>query len=120
MSNSKYKQEVELFNKQIYELEKTSIYLSLIKAVTENASSLKAPKGIDDVSDLSDSETEKRRADLTIYVARCEAALDVIKELEALRQKSERKHREAEKQYDSFCKRNNINNHIPDNDRNKE
>ena len=117
MSNSKYKQEVELFNKQIYELEKTSIYLSLIKAVTENTSSLKAPEGIDDVSDLSDSETEKRRADLTIYVARCEAALDVIKELEALRQKSERKHREAENQYDSFCKRNNINNHLTDNDR---
>ena len=81
---------------------------------------MKAPEGIDDVSDLSDSETEKRRADLTIYVARCEVALDVIKELEAIRQKSERTHREAEKQYDSFCKRNNTNNHIPDNDRNKE
>lgn len=105
--NSKYKQEVELFKKQIYELEKTTIYLSLTSAVTEIVHSLKEPEIIDDVSELSDSERGKSKADLTIYIARCEAALDVIKELEALRQKSERKHREAEKEYDAFCKRNN-------------
>lgn len=105
--NSKYKQEGELFKKQIYELEKTTIYLSLTNAVTEIAHSLKEPEVIDDDIELSDSERGKNKADLIIYIARCEAARNVIKELEALRQKSERKYREAEKEYDAFCKRNN-------------
>lgn len=96
-----------MFKKQIYELEKTTIYLSLTNAVTEIAHSLKEPEVIDDDIELSDSERGKNRADLTIYIARCKAALDVIKELEVLCQKSERKHREAEKEYDAFCKRNN-------------
>ena len=38
--NSKYQQEVELFEKQIYELEKMSIYLELANDVLDRSNSM--------------------------------------------------------------------------------
>ena len=51
-------------------------------------------------------EKDKKNAEVTIFTAKCNAAIDVAKELETLSIKAERKHREAEKQYEAFCKRN--------------
>ena len=108
--NSKYKQEVELFEKRIYELEKMNIYLKLAHDVLDSSNSMEGPEIIENISDMTESEKEKKKAEVTIFTAKCNAAIDVVKELEALRIKAERKHREAEKQYEAFCKRNGINN----------
>lgn len=48
--NSKYKQEVELFEKQIYELEKMSIYLKLANDVLDRFNSMEAPEIIENIS----------------------------------------------------------------------
>ena len=104
--NSKYKQEVELLEKQIYELEKINIYLELANDVLDKSNSMEEPEIIENISDMTESEKENETADVTIFTAKCNAAIDVAKELEALRIKAERKHREAEKQYEAFCKRN--------------
>lgn len=55
---------------------------------------------------MTESEKNKKKAEVTIFTAKCNAAIDVAKELETLSIKAERKHREAEKQYEAFCKRN--------------
>ena len=104
--NSKYKQEVELFEKQIYELEKMNIYLKLANDVLDRSNSMEGPEIIENISDMTESEKDKKTAEVTIFTAKCNAAKDVVKELEALQIKAERKHREAEKQYESFCKSN--------------
>ena len=103
--NSKYKQEVELLEKQIYEFEKMSIYLELANDVLDRSNSMEGPEIIEIISDMTESEKDKKKAEVTIFTAKCNAAIDVAKELEALRVKAERKHREAEKQYEAFCKR---------------
>ena len=41
--NSKYKQEVELFEKQIYEVEKRNSYLKLVNDVLDRSNSMDAP-----------------------------------------------------------------------------
>ena len=51
--NSKYKQEVELFEKQIYELEKINIYLKLAHYVLDRSNSMDAPEIIDNISDIT-------------------------------------------------------------------
>lgn len=51
---------------------------------------------------MTESEKGKKKAEVTIFTTKCNAAIDVAKELEALRIKAERKHREAEKQYEAF------------------
>ena len=99
-------QEVELFEKRIYELEKMNIYLKLAHEVLDSSNSMEGPEIIENISDMTESEKEKKKAEVTIFTAKCNAAIDVVKELEALRIKAERKHREAEKQYEAFCKRN--------------
>ena len=104
--NSKYRQEVELLEKQIYELEKMNIYLELANDVLDRSNSMEDPEIIENISDMSESEKDEKKAEVTIFTAKCNAAIDVAKELDALRIKSERKHREAEKQYEAFCKRN--------------
>ena len=104
--NSKYQQEVELFEKQIYELEKMNIYLKLAHDVLDRSNSMEDPEIIENISDMTESEKEKKQAEVTIFTAKCNAAIDVAKELEALSIKAERKHREAEKQYEAVCKRN--------------
>ena len=106
--NSKYKQEVELLEKQIYEFEKMSIYLELANDVLDRSNSMEGPEIIENISEMTESEKDKKKAEVTIFTAKCNAAIDVAKELEALRIKAERKHREAEKQYEAFCKRNRI------------
>ena len=106
--NSKYKQEVELLEKQIYEFEKMSIYLELANDVLDRSNSIEGPEIIENISDMTESEKDKKKAEVTIFTAKCNAAIDVVKELEALRIKAERKHREAEKQYEAFCKMNGI------------
>ena len=98
--NSKYKQEVELFEKQIYELEKINIYLKLAHYVLDRSNSMDAPEIIDNISDMT--EEEKKKAEVTIFTAKCNAAIDVAKELEALRIKAERTHHEAKKQYEAL------------------
>ena len=55
---------------------------------------------------MTESEKNKKKAEVTIFTAKCNAAIDVAKELETLRIKTERKHCEAEKRYEAFCKRN--------------
>ena len=57
---------------------------------------------------MTESEKNKKKAEVTIFTAKCNAAIDVAKKLETLRIKAERKHCEAEKQYEAFCKRNRI------------
>ena len=104
--NSKYKQEVELLEKQIYELEKINIYLELANDVLDRSNSMEGPEIIENISDMTESEKDKKKAEVTIFTAKRNAAIDVVKELEALHIKAERKHREAEKQYEAFCKRN--------------
>ena len=106
--NSKYKQEVELLENQIYAFEKMSIYLELANDVLDRSNSMEGPEIIENISDMTESEKDKKKAEVTIFTAKCNAAIDVAKELEALRVKAERKHREAEKQYEAFCKRNRI------------
>ena len=106
--NSKYKQEVELLEKQIYEFEKMSIYLELANDVLDRSNSMEGPEIIENISEMTESEKDKKKAEVTIFTAKCNAAIDVAKELEALRIKAERKHLEAEKQYEAFCKRNGI------------
>ena len=106
--NSKYKQEVELLEKQIYELEKMNIYLKLANDVLDRSNSMEGPEIIENISDMTESEKDKKTAEVTIFTAKCNAAIDVAKELETLSIKAERKHREAEKQYEAFCKRNSI------------
>ena len=106
--NSKYKQETELFEKQIVSLEKSSLYLDLVNKIYDKTRALKDPAVDENISDLSDEEKSKKRFELAIYTYKLRAAMEVIKELEALGARSERKHREAKQQYDAFCKRNNI------------
>ena len=48
--NSKYKQEVELLEKQIYEFEKMSIYLELANDVLDRSNSMEAPEIIENIS----------------------------------------------------------------------
>ena len=105
---SKYEQETYLFEKQIVPLEKSSIYLDLIKQIADKTRALKAPSTSENISDLSDEEKRKQRFELAIYTYKLRAAMEVIKELETLQAKSERKHREAKQEYDAFCKRNDI------------
>ena len=102
--NSKYRQEVELLEKQIYEVEKMNIYLELANDVLDRANSMEGPEIIENISEMIESEKDKKNAEVTIFTAKCNAAIDVAKE--ALRIKAERKHCEAEKQYEAFCKRN--------------
>ena len=83
-----------------------SIYLELANGVLDRANSLEAPEIIENISEMTESEKDKEKAEVTIFTAKCNAAIDVVKELEALRIKAERKHCEAEKQYEAFCKRN--------------
>ena len=106
--NSKYRQEVELFEKQIYELEKMNIYLKLANDVLDRSNSMEGPEIIENISEMTESEKDKKTAEVTIFTAKCNAAIDVVKELEALSIKAERKHREAEKQYEAFCKRKKV------------
>ena len=42
--NSKYRQEVELLEKQIYELEKMNIYLELANDVLDRSNSMEGPE----------------------------------------------------------------------------
>ena len=106
---SKYEQETYLFEKQIVPLEKSSIYLDLIKQIADKTRALKAPSTSKNISGLSDEEKRKQRFELAIYTYKLRAAMEVIKELESMQAKSERKHREAKQEYDAFCKRNDIN-----------
>ena len=46
--NSKFKQEVELFEKRIYELEKMNIYLKLAHEVLDSSNSMEGPEMIKD------------------------------------------------------------------------
>ena len=85
-----------------------NIYLKLANDVLDISNSMEGPEIIENISDMTESEKEKETAEVTIFTAKCNAAIDVVKELEALRIKAERKHREAEKQYEAFCKRNGI------------
>lgn len=105
---SKYNQELELFEKQIVPLEKSSLYLDLINKIYDKTRALKEPVDEDNISDLSEEEKGKKRYELAIYTYKLRAAMEVIKELEALQAKSERKHREAKQQYDAYCKRKDI------------
>ena len=105
---SKYEQETYLFEKQIVPLEKSSLYLDLINKIYDKARALKEPVVDDNFSDLSEEEKGKKRYELSIYTYKLRAAMEVIKELEALQAKSERKHREAKQEYDAYCKRNDI------------
>lgn len=105
---SKYNQELHLFEKQIVPLEKSSLYLDLINKIYDKARALKEPVVDDNFSDLSDEEKGKKRYELSIYTYKLRACMEVIKELEALQAKSERKHREAKQEYDAYCKRNDI------------
>ena len=59
--NSKYKQEVELFEKQIYELEKMSIYLKLANDVLDKANSMEGPEIIENISGMTESEKDKKK-----------------------------------------------------------
>ena len=63
MSNSKYKQEVELFEKQIYELEKMNIYLKLANDVLDRSNSMEGPEIIENISNMTESEKENSRSD---------------------------------------------------------
>ena len=72
----------------------------------DRSNSMEGPEIIENISDMTESEKDKKKAEVTIFTAKCNAAIDVAKELEALSIKAERKHREAEKQYEAFCKRN--------------
>ena len=62
---------------------------------------------------MTESEKNKKKAEVTIFTAKCNAAIDVAKELDTLRIKAERKHCEAEKQYEAFCKRNETHSYQP-------
>ena len=105
---SKYEQETYLFEKQIVPLEKSSLYLDLIKKNADKTRALKDPATGEKISGLSDEEKRKQRFELAIYTYKLRAAMEVIKELESLQVKSERKHREAKQEYDAFCKRKDI------------
>lgn len=94
--------------KQIVPLEKSSLYLDLIKKIADKTRALKDPPTGENISDLLNEEKRKQRFELAIYTYKLRAAMEVIKELEALQAKSERKHREAKQEYDAFCKRNDI------------
>ena len=59
--NSKYRQEVELFEKQIYELEKMNIYLKLAHDVLDKSNSMEGPEIIENISDMTESEKEKKK-----------------------------------------------------------
>ena len=48
--NSKYRQEVELLEKQIYELEKMNIYLKLANDVLDKSNSMEGPEIIENIS----------------------------------------------------------------------
>ena len=61
--NSKYKQEVELFEKQIYELEKMNIYLKLANDVLDRSNSMEGPEIIENISNMTESEKENSRSD---------------------------------------------------------
>ena len=61
--NSKYRQEVELFEKQIYELEKMNIYLKLAHEVLDRSNSMEDPEIIENISDMTESEKETSRSD---------------------------------------------------------
>ena len=50
---SKYKQEVELFEKQIYELEKMNIYLKLAHEVLDRSNSMEDSEIIENISDMT-------------------------------------------------------------------
>lgn len=100
--NSKYKQEVELIEKQIYELEKMSIYLKLAHEVLDRSNSMDAPEIIENISDMTEEEKDKKKVEVTIFTAKCNAAIYVAKELEALRIKAERKHHEAKMRYEAL------------------
>ena len=58
--NSKYKQEVELFEKQIYELEKMNIYQKFAHEVLDRSNSMEGPEIIENISDMTESEKEKK------------------------------------------------------------
>ena len=83
-----------------------NIYLKLANDVLDKSNSMKGPEIIENISDMTESEKDEKKAEVTIFTAKCNAAIDVAKELETLRIKAERKHCEAEKQYEAFCKRN--------------
>ena len=68
--NSKYKQEVELLEKQIYEFEKMSIYLELANDVLDRSNSMEGPEIIENISDMTESEKEKKKAEVTIFTAK--------------------------------------------------
>lgn len=89
-------------------MEKSSLYLDLIKKNADKTRVLKDPSTGENISGLSDEEKRKQRFELAIYTYKLRAAMEVIKELEALQAKSERKHREAKQEYDAFCKRKDI------------
>ena len=94
--------------KQIVPLEKSSLYLDLIKKIADKTRALKDLPTGENISDLLNEEKRKQRFELAIYTYKLRAAMEVIKELEALQAKSERKHREAKQEYDAFCKRKDI------------
>ena len=52
--NSKYRQEVELLEKQIYELEKMNIYLELANDVLDRANSMEGPEIIENISEMKE------------------------------------------------------------------
>lgn len=59
---SKYKQEVELFEKQIYELVKINIYLELANDVLDKANSMECPEIIENISGMTESEKDKKKS----------------------------------------------------------
>ena len=85
-----------------------NIYLELANDVLDRSNSMEGPEIIENISEMTESEKDEKKAEVTIFTAKCNAAIDVAKELETLSIKAERKHREAEKQYEAFCKRNGI------------
>ena len=89
-------------------MEKSSLYLDLIKKIADKTRALKDLPTGENISDLLNEEKRKQRFELAIYTYKLRAAMEVIKELEALQAKSERKHREAKQEYDAFCKRKDI------------
>ena len=80
-----------------------SIYLKLANDVLNRSNSIETPVFIESISEMAESEKDKKKTEVKIFTAKCNTAIDVAKELEALRIKAERKHREAEKQYEVFC-----------------
>ena len=85
-----------------------SIYLKLANDVLDRSNSMEAPEIIENISEMTEPEKDKKKAEVTMFTAKCKAAIDVAKEMESLRIKAERKHRDAEKQYEAFCERNRI------------